>query len=332
MKIAIVKLSAMGDIIHAMVVLQFIKKHRPDIQIDWIVEESFAHILNDNPDIDNILTINLKSIKKSFFNIFSQIRKIKTYSQNNYDLVIDASGLIKSAIVTWLLGKHRVGFDKNSIREKIASYFYTQKVNIAYEENVIIRNIKVICEPLYIKVNENDILNKEPFLFFRSQTNQYLSPTKKNILLILGASKANKIYPKEKFLEISKTKEANFITIWANDFEKQCADFIKLNNPDITICDKLTLDELKSLICNVDLVIGGDTGPTHIAWALNKASITIFGNTPQTRNTYLTNINKVVKSDSVVDANKLDKNDFSIYEIKPETILKLAFKLLKIAH
>ena len=64
MKIVIVKLSAMGDIVHAMVALQYIKKSNPSIEIDWVVEECFAPILRDNPHIDNILTLNLKSIKK----------------------------------------------------------------------------------------------------------------------------------------------------------------------------------------------------------------------------------------------------------------------------
>ncbi|MCK5294269.1 MAG: lipopolysaccharide heptosyltransferase I, partial [Arcobacteraceae bacterium] len=61
MKICIIKLSAMGDIIHAMVALQFIKKKLPNCQIDWIVEEGFKGVLENNPDIDNILPINLKS-------------------------------------------------------------------------------------------------------------------------------------------------------------------------------------------------------------------------------------------------------------------------------
>ena len=64
MKIAIVKLSALGDIIHAMVALQFIKRKYPDCQIDWIVEEGFKGILENNPDIDKIHTVNLKKAKQ----------------------------------------------------------------------------------------------------------------------------------------------------------------------------------------------------------------------------------------------------------------------------
>lgn len=64
-KIAIIKLSAMGDIIHSMVALQFIKIKYPNIQIDWFVEDAFSKVLENNPDINNIIKLNLKSIKNS---------------------------------------------------------------------------------------------------------------------------------------------------------------------------------------------------------------------------------------------------------------------------
>ena len=69
MKIAIVKLSALGDIIHAMVALQFMKKNNPDLEIDWVVEERYKELLKFNPDINQVLPINIKQAKKmkSFF-------------------------------------------------------------------------------------------------------------------------------------------------------------------------------------------------------------------------------------------------------------------------
>jgi heptosyltransferase-1 len=77
-----------------------------------------------------------------------------------------------------------------------------------------------------------------------------------------------------------------------------------------------------------DLVIGGDTGPTHIAWALNIPSITLFGSTPGYRNTYATSINQILESKSKVDSYKIDKNDFSIKTIKVNDIVKMAKELI----
>ena len=83
MKIAIVKLSALGDIVHAMVVLQFIKKQLPDVTIDWVVEKGFKDILINHPDIDQIHTVNLKKIKqkKSLRLLFSEFRKIHQFGK-----------------------------------------------------------------------------------------------------------------------------------------------------------------------------------------------------------------------------------------------------------
>ena len=94
------------------------------------------------------------------------------------------------------------------------------------------------------------------------------------------------------------------------------------------ICNKQSIDSLIFLISVVDLVIGPDTGPTHIAWALNKPSITLFGSTPGYRNTYLTSKNKIIESKSNVNPKKINKNDLSINEIKPERVVELARGML----
>ena len=329
MRICIVKLSAMGDIIHTMVTLQFIKKQFPNYQIDWIVEDGFKDILQNNPHIDNILPINLKSIKKNKLEILNQIKLLQKYAKNNYDIVIDAQGLLKSSIVSKIIGDKIVGsfisgFDKESIRETVASWFYDKKVFIPYAKNVINRSIKVICEPLNIKVSKEDILNKEPFLFTQTK----LKSNSKYIIFVIGASKPNKIYPKEKFLELAQRLNKKILVVWGNQKEEQTADWLTKESNLIKKAKNGNLDDLKLNIQNSILVIGGDTGPTHMAWALNIPSITIFGNTPELRNTYITNINKVIKSQSFVDPLNLDKNDFSIKDIKAGDIAHIAKELL----
>ncbi|MBT4668797.1 MAG: lipopolysaccharide heptosyltransferase I, partial [Candidatus Ruthia sp.] len=113
MKIAIVKLSALGDIIHAMVALQFVKKQYPEIVIDWVVEAGFKEILANNPDINKIHTVNIKQAKqkKSLKLLFKELKKLRKLQR--YDVVIDAQGLIKSAIVSRLIPSDiTFGFDK----------------------------------------------------------------------------------------------------------------------------------------------------------------------------------------------------------------------------
>lgn len=329
-RLAIVKLSAMGDIIHAMVALQYIKKQYPNLIIDWFVEEAFASVLHGNKDIDNIYTVNLKSIKKDKKAIFSQISLIKKYSKNNYDLVIDAQGLIKSAIVAKLLGKNIAGFSKDSIREKFASFFYKKQVDIAYDENTIDRNVKVLSNPLGFDITSDDILNKRAFLSYENEAdvvNEFLSNKEKNIIFVVGSTWESRNYPKEKFVNIANELKENCIVVWGNENEREKALYIEKNSHYAKAMAKCNLNSLKALIAKSDLLIGNDTGPTHMAWALNIPSITIFGPTPINR-VYETSINKVVKSSSKVNHFKLNKNDFSICEIKEEIIIQMSKNLL----
>ena len=328
MKIAIVKLSAMGDIIHAMVALQFIKKSNPSIQIDWIVEEGFAKVLEGNPHIDNILPVNLKAIKKDKKQFFTQIDTVKKYAHNRYDLVIDAQGLLKSAIVAKLLGKNRAGFSKNSIREGVASYFYRHKIEIAYDANTIDRNVKVLASPLDLEVTPQMIIEKEIFLFYKADDIvEQLSDEKKNIIFIIGSTWASRNYPKEKFVEVANVLKENILIAWGSEAEKEDAQWIASHSQWVKVLPKINLNALKAIIGKSDLLIGNDTGPTHMAWGLNVPSITIFGPTPTSR-VYETPINKVITSDSEVNHFKLNKNDFSIQEIASEDIVVMAKELL----
>jgi len=328
MKIAIVKLSAMGDIIHAMVALQYIKKENPTIVIDWIVEQGFASVLEGNPHIDNILPVNLKAIKKDKFKIVEQIKLVKAYAKNNYDLVIDAQGLFKSAMTAKLLGRNRAGFSKDSIREGIASYFYEQKVDIAYDANTIDRNAKVMSEPLNVEITKQMILDKEPFLFYGDATVlSELSENKKNIIFVIGSTWESRNYPKEKFVQIADALEQNVLVAWGSEEEREKAEWIASQSSFAKALPKINLNGLKVIIGKSDLLIGNDTGPTHMAWGMNVPSITIFGPTPVNR-VYETAINKVIKSDSKVNHHKLNKEDYSIYNINPDEIVVMAKGLL----
>ena len=330
MKIAIVKLSALGDIVHAMIVLQFIIKYNRDIKIDWIVEEDYKELLELNPDINKVLTINIRKFKKkkSIFSLLSELKKVRQFGY--YDLVIDMQGLIKSAIISRLIpSKLTFGFDKSSARERFASVFYNKTFNYGYDKNIVERNFELIKFALKLPFSKDEIQYKLPFLYSNSQ-NFTLSLLKKNsnIVIILGASSPSKCYPLEKFMELIKSIDANFIIIWGNKEEKIMADQIKLLIPSVNICNKLSLNDLILLISKVDLVIGSDTGPTHMAWALNIPSITLFGPTPGYRNTYLSKINKIIESDSEVNPFKINKNDNSIKDINIKVIAKVSKELL----
>ena len=330
MRIAIVKLSAMGDIIHAMLVLQFIKSFNQKITIDWIVEESFKDLLKFNPHVNKLHLVNFKNAKKnkSILALFKDLNKLRHHDL--YDLVIDMQGLIKSAIVSKILpSKEIVGFDKFSIREKLASNFYNKKLNCPYETNVIIRNIALIEFALGFSVEKQQIYKKVPFIYSNLKELDFShTKSKKNILLIPGASHPSKRYPVKSFSKLAHLLDANYLIVWGNSAEEMLAHEIKRRAPNVKICPQLSIEKLAFLISKLDLVIGPDTGPTHIAWALNIPSITLFGPTPGYRNTFVTKCNRIIESDSEVNPNKIDRSDYSIRNIEVDRIVELANELL----
>jgi len=327
MKIAIVRLSALGDIIQSMIVLQFIKKKFPNSSIDWIVDSQFASILSGCNEIDNLIELNIKQIKKqkSFFLFYDVLRKLRRLEK--YDKVFDFQGLIKSALVSrFIPAKERIGFDKNSIREKLASTLYSQKFSIPYEENVIMRYTGMVNKFLKTNITKKDIDNKKSFF---KNTKHRNSSSSTSIVLVLGASFPSKIYPVEKYAEIANSMNARFIAIWGSDKERKMALKLVSISKNVTIAKKLSLNELKELISTADLVIGSDTGPTHLSWALNVPSITIFGSTPMERNCYRTRINLAISAQKITNPFNIDRIDSSIRKIDPKNIVKLATGLLK---
>ncbi len=324
-KIAIVRLSALGDIVNGAVVLQFMKQHYPNLHIDWITEEVFSPILQHNPEINNVIPVNIKQIKKekSFTLLKQLIQKLRLL--NDYDFVIDMQGLLKSAIVARVISPNTHGFDKHSTRESLAALFYKTTSHIAYEENVVKRNCFVASEPLGFTISDEMLLGKNPV--FPVKHTFELMKDKKNIAFVIGASWASKIYPKELVAEVCNQLQEQVYLIWGSAQEKSDAQWICEHSKYASLAPKMVLDELVSFISHVDLLIGNDTGPTHIAWAQNIPSITLLGPTTQ-RMIYETPKNIGLKSPSEVNILKIDKNDFSIKDIPVETIVQTSKELL----
>lgn len=322
---ALVRLSALGDIVNATIVLQFIRQEYPNIKIDWICEEVFAPLLTEHPLINQVHTINLKKIKKekSFSQLANTVKKLKNLPK--YDLIIDMQGLVKSAVVSRIIGKNIHGYDKKSAREALSSLFYSSTSNIPYELSVIKRNVALVSDALNLHVSDEMVDNKLPTL-----------PAYKKLsfvqdvyaVFVIGASWASKIYPKEKVVDICNGLPCKSYIVWGSAQEKTDAQFIADNSQNAQLTPKLDLKELCALISHASLVIGNDTGPTHMAWAYNVPSITLFGPTNE-RMIYPTDSNIAIHSDSKVNISHIDKNDYSIKNIDPNMVINRAKELLQ---
>lgn len=327
-KIAIVRLSALGDIVNSAVVLQFIHKNFPHAKIEWITEEVFAPLLQSHPLISTVHTINLKKLKqqKSFALLKETISRL--HSLGEFDIIIDMQGLLKSAVVSRIIGKNVHGFDSKSARESFASLLYKTTSKINYDANVVRRNCFLVADALGFEISDTMLLKKEAVFPHAKTDISKERDGKKNIAIVIGASWESKKYPKEKVVQLCDALKENCMILWGNEAEKEDALWICEHSDYATLAPKLSLHELVELISSVDLLIGNDTGPTHMAWAQNIPSITLLGPTT-TRMIYETPQNIGIKSPSEVDIFHINKNDFSIKEIEVEAILTKAKELLK---
>ena len=145
-----------------------------------------------------------------------------------------------------------------------------------------------------INISASDVLEKELFLFTNSVKS---ASNKQHVLFVAGSTWESRNYPKEKFVKIAEQLRMECFVVWGSESELDKAKWMSNQSSYIHLMPKLNLNELKSVILQSSLLIGNDTGPSHMAWGLNKPSITLFGPTPVSR-VHQTSINKILKSNS----------------------------------
>ncbi len=296
LKVAIIRLSSLGDIVSTIVFLDLLRtkfaQQGRKIDISFIVDSQFRGILENSPLVDKIIDLPLRKSKKDKKLIFSVIKK--TRQLGHFDKVIDAQGLLKSALIGKMLKKNEfIGYDKDSIREKIASFFYTKKATIAYNEHILKRQYELFRVAfdevawegdfrLEMLDSRNRAMDSSPKA--KAKIAQILAPheANKKILFLCETSKADKEFSLDSFFALSQGlwsdyKEATIFLIW----DKKESEIRALGDKDSRFCvlPHLDFDEIKALLARVDLVIGGDTGITHSAWVMKVPSVTIYVST-----------------------------------------------------
>ncbi|MEY3369730.1 MAG: hypothetical protein RLZZ361_400 [Cyanobacteriota bacterium] len=283
-KILIIKQSALGDIIHTIPALALIKKNLPNARIDFVVYEKFSGIIKSSKYLNKIHILKNKSLAE-FFKTASRLQKEK------YDLVIDFQGLMKTGFLSYLTGSpKRIGF--NQPREYLARYFYSHRSNqgniLDNSSHIIEKNLKLALEALPSESLGNldfdfDHL-KPPTVFLKDKTNK--------VCIIPSTTWESKFWSLENWIEVIKyIFEKNKSTIYLIGTE---ADLIKLSglisamirhgafklfkngealnplnlsNYHLQIYTDKSLDQLPEFFRDMDLIIGVDTGPLHIASA-----------------------------------------------------------------
>lgn len=332
MKIALVRLSSLGDIVLCMAALQVIRQAFPDCRITWVTDQRFAGLLDCQPDVEQVIALDLKGIKKrpSWSALVAQFQALR--SAGPFDRVIDLHGMIKSAVVGSLLGGRQDGFARSCRKESLAGLWYREAYSIPYDLPATVRYTLLVCRALGIACSpaEAAAYPQRPYMHWQkcdeAVLEPYLSDQAKNVLIVPGTSAPNKNYPPEQFAAVANLLKLNLLVCHGNDAEYAAALTIAGHAPHVRVLPRLRLGELKALAGRMDLVIGGDSGPTHLALASGVPSITLFGATPVCFTPGLRN--RVIKTATVPNLLKPDPHDLSVAEIPAGQIADLAAELL----
>ena len=320
--------------------IQFIRKHIVNAHISWFCDARFEQIARLLAGVDEVVALPLKD--KKFLKSFEILRQKK----GQFDIIIDLQGLLKSALISRSLGKNIFGFDRFSTKEGLASIFYTHKYSCNYDKNIILRNLELCAFALNFSFDEKEILAKEPCFLKNSKIPNENSkipnenskipsenskiPSKnskipnKKILIAPFASESSKCYAH--FASVIKgAKEfAQCFLIAGSEPERKKAT--KLASSGATLLAPLDLAQILEFMDTCDLIIGNDSGITHLAWAQNCATITLFGNRSGARNAFATPKNLIIQATPKheIDAFHIDKSDFCINDIDPAQIIAKA--------
>ncbi|HEU5410628.1 MAG TPA: glycosyltransferase family 9 protein [Candidatus Acidoferrales bacterium] len=277
----VLRMSALGDIIHTLPAVHSLREAFPSAQIDWLVDEKWAPILAGNPDISNIIAMNRGSWRK----VMSAVGWLR---RARYDVAIDFQSLYRSAIMGWLSGaRERIGFDAQYSRERGAARFYTRHVqpkrahkiehNLELVESLGARTAN-IAFPL---ADDAQAAAEVKRILCESGAHEYfvLSP---------GGGWVSKCWPAERYGELARTLAERYGWTSIVSFgpgEEGLAETVRRSagSPE-PLVQRFSLKQLVPLLRGAKFAVAGDTGPLHLASALGTAVIGLYGPTDPSRN------------------------------------------------
>ncbi|MCX8600798.1 MULTISPECIES: lipopolysaccharide heptosyltransferase RfaC [unclassified Gilliamella] len=301
MRVLVVKTSSMGDVLHTLPALTDAANHIPNITFDWVVEENFAQIPSWHFAVDTVIPVAIRRWRKNWFS--RPVRKerhqfIQQLRQQQYDCIIDAQGLIKSAfLITRKARGIKHGLDRQSIKEPIASWFYDVKHHVPKQMHAIER-----VRLLFAKSLNYTFPNHTGDYAIARHFTQVLPEDAMQYLVFLHATtRDEKHWTEDAWRELIKQIEPTGLTIklpWGAPHEEQRALRLAKGFQHVQVLPKLALDEIATIIAGAKAVVSVDTGLSHLTAALDRPNITLFGQTdPKLIGGYGKNQHSIISAD-----------------------------------
>ncbi len=274
----------MGDVVHNLPVVEDILANRPDARIDWVVEEAFAAIPRLHPRVRQVIPVATRRWRKNPFGedtrrAFGNFRQ--ALRQDRYDAIVDSQGLLKSAILGRMAHGRRYGLDWKSSREPLR-LFYDRTYSIPWSLHAVERNRLLAAQaldyPLPGRLRYGITSRTEDVATLAMQLPRG-SLSRPFAVLLHATSAVNKEWPEQRWVQLgAQLADQGIASILPFGRETARARSTRLAAliPGAMVPPKLGLDLLAALLSRAQIVIGVDTGLTHLAAALGRPSIGLY--------------------------------------------------------
>ncbi|AME22749.1 lipopolysaccharide heptosyltransferase I [Burkholderia sp. PAMC 26561] len=288
-KILIIRVSSLGDVVHNMPAIADIRRRHPDAQIDWLVEESFTGLVELVEGVRRAIPFSLRRWRKRFFS-FDNWREIRRFRQTlaaeNYDLVIDCQGLIKTAwVASWARGT-LVGLGNRTDGagyEWPVRFFYNKRIPIEARTHVVERTRQLVAAalgdpPPEATDNIEFGLNTRRAALALSQADLNLPVP--YVVFVHATSRADKQWPDTAWIELGQSlirRGVSIVLPWGSDAERETSEKLAREfGAAAVVPPKLSLPAVVGLIDGAAATVGVDTGLVHIAAALKRPTIELY--------------------------------------------------------
>ena len=291
-RLLVVRLGSMGDILHALPAVASLRAALPEAQIDWVVEERWKDLLEGNPDLSHVITVDMQRWRREpgRQQTWSELSgAVGGLRRQHYDVAVDFQGLLKSALVARLSGAaRRIGFGKGVLKESAAALFYTERVRPPESVHVVEMNLAlaraagatsdVVRFPLPARP-EDDTYIEEQLRAHQVREFFILSP---------GGGWGSKCWPVERYAQLHNALARargwrSFLNAGPGE-EKLVEEFTAQARVTRPAHFPLTLGQLAALVRRARVLVAGDTGPLHVAAAVGTPVVGLFGPTDPARN------------------------------------------------
>jgi heptosyltransferase-1 len=285
-KVLVVKTSSLGDVIHTLPALSDAAQQYPSIQFDWVVEESFQEIPRWHTHVRRVIPIALRRWRKQPYQTIFQDKEwqpfLKALRAEEYDLIIDAQGLLKSAWVARVAHGSVAGLNYKSAREPLASFFYHKRYAVPKMQHAVSRVRQLFAQAL----GYEDTLRTLPLSFGLETT--FPAPEAKHsdndlyVFFLHGTTWDTKLWPVSHWIALGRWMNHRGYSVylpWGNAEEEQRAKTIAAKLTKVQVLPRLSLGVIAEYLRKATLVIALDSGLTHLSGALSVPTLALFGAT-----------------------------------------------------